>query len=436
MQQLLNKQPHTPGSSPTPSRVRPLLLGAQAIAALALASGSAGAGLLAAHITGDPTSSTLPVGALVVGAGVSAMPLTRMMARRGRSQGLSSGYLLAASGAGLVITSAALGSLVLLLLGHLLIGAGNTAVMLTRYVIADMADEAHRARAIGTSLLVVAAGAVSGPLLLGPAAGASTRFGLPDSAGLYIVAVALFTLAALIPVRAGVEVSAGGPPRRDAISSEAEPHPGNDGDRRSEAHGLATLGAANLTMVSVMAVVPVHLHHHGSNLRGVGMALSAHIAAMFVASTLWGRMADRFGPTPVAAIGVTGLVLAGILPALGGADSLGAAAVLLVLLGLGWNALVVAGSAILSQGASLRRRMTLQARGEVAMSVGAAVGCFAFAGPLLDLGGLPLLAAATVPLNLLLLAALLARRVPARPPFPSSPLPRRADEALPEPAGC
>ncbi|HSJ19465.1 MAG TPA: MFS transporter [Nocardioidaceae bacterium] len=386
------------------------VLSAQLVASLGLATGAAAGGLLAEHVVGGPSAAGAPLGALVLGAGAAALPLSRIMAARGRVLGLRIGYLVAAVGAAVVLLAAVSLSLPLLVAGNFLVGAGNSSVMLSRYVLADMAGPHGRARAMGTSMLAVAAGAVLGPALLGPSAALSSVLGLPDAAGLYVLALLAFLAAPGLLTAFPDGVSQAGVRHvRETLSENVR-------DRRrlvssSAVYGALVLGAANLTMASMMVVVPVHLHHSGSGLHGVGMVVSIHVAAMFVASPLIGRLVDRFGSRPVAVTGGVVLVLVGLLPSLVSVHSLATASGLLILLGLGWSTQVIAGSAMLTNGLPLGSRATGEAAGEIAMSAGAALGCLVLAGPLSALGGLALLAAAAVPLNLALVLALSLRRL-------------------------
>jgi MFS family permease len=314
-------------------------------------------------------------------------------------------------------------SLPLLVAGNFLVGAGNSSVMLSRYVLADMAGPHGRAQAMGTSMLAVAAGAVLGPALLGPSAALSSVLGLPDAAGLYVLALVAFLAAPCLLTRFPDGASQARVRRlAETLSVEVR-------DRRrlltsSTVHGALVLGAANLTMASMMVVVPVHLHHSGNGLHGVGMVVSVHVGAMFVASPLIGRLVDRFGSRSVAVTGGMLLVLVGLLPSLVAVHSLATATGLLVLLGLGWSTQVIAGSAMLTSGLPAPRRATGEAAGEIAMSAGAALGCLVLAGPLSALGGLALLAAAAVPLNLALVLSLSLRRLvrvrPAQAPVPAA----------------
>jgi MFS family permease len=390
------------------------VLSAQLVASLGLATGAAAGGLLAEHVVGGPSASGAPLGALVLGAGAAALPLSRIMAARGRVLGLRVGYLVAAVGAAVVLLAAVSLSLPLLVAGNFLVGAGNSSVMLSRYVLADMAGPHGRARAMGTSMLAVAAGAVLGPALLGPSAALSSVLGLPDAAGLYVLALVAFVAAPCLLTTFPDGVS------RTQVRHVAAVQ--ERGRRRlvgtSTVHGALVLGAANLTMASMMAVVPVHLHHSGSGLHGVGMVVSVHVAAMFVASPLIGRLVDRFGGRPVAVAGGVLLVLVGLLPSLVAVHSLATAAGLLVLLGLGWSTQVIAGSAMLTHSLPTGSRAKGEAAGEIAMSAGAALGCLVLAGPLSTLGGLALLAAAAVPLNLALVLALSLRHLLGVRPVP------------------
>ncbi len=101
-----------------------------------------------------------------------------------------------------------------------------------------------------------------------------------------------------------------------------------------------------IAMVAIMTMTPVHMraHHHG--LSEVGLVIGLHIAAMYLPSLVTGVLVDRVGRTPMAiAAGVT-LLAAGIVAAVAPADSLGLLILALVLLGLGWNFGLIAGTAL------------------------------------------------------------------------------------------
>jgi MFS family permease len=387
-----------------------VLVAAQLLGALGLAAGGAAGSLLAERLTGGAAAAGLPLALLVLGSGVGAVVVTRVMDRAGRRAGLVGAHLAGALGAGAVVAAAATSDWPLLLGGCVLLGGGNAAVMLARYAAADLAE--RRGRAISTVVTAASVGAVAGPNLLGPAGTLARALGLPEQAGLFLLAMPAFLAAAVVlaallrpdPLQAARQAAAG-----PAAAGRAAAPSGGGGlaamlaDRHLRV-ALLVLAAANFTMVAVMAVVPVHLHDHGAGLGMVGLLVSAHIAAMYLPSPLTGRLADALGGGAVAGMGALLLLGAGGLAATAGMSQPRTVAALL-LLGAGWNAGLIGGSALLRDAPvapSLRTRA--EGLGELGMGAAAAVGGGG-AGPLLAAGGLALLGpVAAVPCLLLLLA--------------------------------
>jgi MFS family permease len=156
----------------------------------------------------------------------------------------------------------------------------------------------------------------------------------------------------------------------------------------------------------VMAVAPVHLQHHGAGMGTIGLIISAHIAAMYLPSPVTGWLADRFGAHMAAGLGAL-LLLAAAAAAVPGSGHLGIMGALL-LLGVGWNAGLIGGSALLRDAPvspSLRTRA--EGLGELGMGAAAAAGGSG-AGLLLAAGGFGLLGVAAAAPCLLLLAVLAA----------------------------
>jgi MFS family permease len=390
-------------------RTMRVLVAAQLLGALGLAAGGAAGALLAEHLTGSAAAAGLPLAALVLGSGVGAVAVTRVMDRAGRRVGLAAAHLSGALGAGVAVAAAALPDWRLLLAGCVLLGGGNAAVMLARYAAADLSE--RRGRSISTVVTAASVGAVAGPNLLSPAGGLARALGLPAPTGLFLVAMPAFLAAAAVllallrPDPLQVARQAAGPP----AGGGQGPAGGGAGlaamfgDRHLRLAVLA-LAVTNLAMVAVMAVVPVHLHAHGAGLGMVGLLVSAHIAAMYLPSPLTGRLADALGGRAVAGAGALLLLGAGALAAAAGPDQARVVGALL-LLGVGWNAGLIGGSALLREA---RVPPSLQTRaegvGELGMGAAAAVGG-AGAGPLLAAGGFALLGlVAAAPCVLLLLA--------------------------------
>ena len=393
-------------------RTMRVLVVAQLLGALGLAAGGTAGALLAEHLTGTPAAAGLPLAVLVLGSGIGAVSITRLMDRAGRRVGLAIAHLGGALGAGVAVAAAALRNWPLLLAGCVLLGGGNAAVMLARYAAADLAS--RRGHAISTVVTVASVGAVVGPNLLVPAGTPAEALGLPEPTGLFLLAIPAFLGAALVLVAFlrpdPLQVARAVAPPTGAAADTQRPAPAGGkaslaaalGDRRIR-FAVLVLALTNLTMVGVLAVAPVHLDDHGAGMGMVGLMISAHIAAMYLPSPLTGWLADTLGGRMVAGVGALLLLGAGGVAAMAGSDRVGVMAALL-LLGVGWNAGLIGGSTLLRDAPvdpSLRTRA--EGLGELGMGAAAAVGGGG-AGLLLATGGFALLGLVAAAPCLLILA--------------------------------
>ena len=341
------------------------------IGSLGLAAGGTAGALAATQLSGTQAAAGLPLGILVAGSAVAAVLISRRTEHRGRASGLGLGYAIGATGALVVIISMLAADMALLLLGSFLLGAGNPAIFLTRYAGAAAVPARQRGRGLGLVFLATAVGAVIGPNLLGPTAIVATAVGLPELAGLYLLAIPAFGLAAALihfaergsPHGANADVEPGQGLRRAAMTL-----------RPGARAGLAVLTAGNLVMVGVMAVAPVHLQLHGQELDVIGIIVGIHVLAMFAPAPLTGVLVDRLSPRPVIVAGAGLLLAAGISLAALDASRPEAMLIGLLLLGLGWNASVVGGSALLTEATAEHDRPALEGLGEIAMGLAAAIG--------------------------------------------------------------
>jgi MFS family permease len=174
-------------------------------------------------------------------------------------------------------------------------------------------------------------------------------------------------------------------------------------------YAIFAVAAAHGTMVSIMAMTPVHLTHltHGASeaatLSVIGLTISLHIAGMYVLSPVFGILADRVGRVPTILVGQA-LLAAALLTASFGQSSTTAVTVALVLLGLGWSASTVAGSALLTESSSEELRTRRQGFSDFTMSIVGGVGAI-IAGAVLGgigYGGLALVVMALVVASVLL----------------------------------
>src|SRR5690606_12730832 len=161
--------------------------------------------LLAADISGDDALSGLATASVTLGAALCAIPLARMAMRTGRRRALTLGNLLALIGIGIVILAAALRAFPLLLVGIILIGAGNAGNLQSRFAATDLATPRHRGRDLSVVVWATTIGGVTGPLLLGPGEIVGQAIGMPSQTGSYLfslvaqVAAFLLYIVALRP---------------------------------------------------------------------------------------------------------------------------------------------------------------------------------------------------------------------------------------------
>jgi MFS family permease len=366
------------------------LTAATAVGSIGLAAGGLAGALLATDMTGSEATAGLPIGLLVAGSAVSAVLLSALSARTSRRTGLAAGYTIGAVGAAVVIIAAQVHSFAALLVGSTVLGAANIAVFLARYAAAAASIPAARARNLGTVMFGAAVGAVASPLLLGPSEHLAAALSLPRYTGLYLIAVLAFSAAASMCATIRTTSSSHQLLRRPPLPA---PSWRSMTTTRTVGAALGILAITNLVMVAIMAIAPVHLSGHGHGLDTVGFVVAAHVFCMFAPAPMAGMLTDRFGATRVAVSGGILLVAAAGISAGGDPHSAVAMTAGLLLLGIGWSAGIVAGSAMLAASAPAREQMRTEGLGEAAMGAAAAAGA-PVAGALAANGGFAALSAA------------------------------------------
>ncbi len=343
--------------------------------------------LLAEELSGSAAWSGMAATMSTLGAAAVAVPLARLAQRRGRRVSLSSGALIAALGAVLAITATSIRSFPLLLLALMLLGAGSATNLQARFAATDLADSSFRARDLSIVVWSTTIGAVLGPNLFGPGEIVGSSLGLPPLTGAFVFSL-LATLGASVVYQVGlrpdpllVAVAA-----RDAARDRAAEDSGVaiTAPKRSGGaailrvnpkarYAVTVLALSQATMVALMSMAPVHLKEHGATLTIVGLTISLHVAGMYALSPVFGWLADRFGRMPVILSG-QGLLLAALISAWLGSDSMMGMTASLILLGLGWSASVVAGSALVSDAVAIEDRPAVQGFSDFSMNGAGALG--------------------------------------------------------------
>lgn len=372
--------------------------------------------LLAADLSGQEALSGFATAAVTLGAALTAIPLARLASRRGRRFALTTGNLAALTGIVVVIAAAATRMFPLLLVGIALIGAGNAATLQSRFAATDLATTARRGRDLATVVWATTVGGVVGPLLLAPGELLGAGIGMPRLTGAYLFSFAAqgcaFALYVLV-LRPDPLLVAQGLDRDKPASAVILAEEGRPALAR---FAMLAVAASHVTMASVMAMTPVHLSHivaPDAVTLAVGITIAAHVFGMYGLSPVFGALADRFGRIRVILLGqvllAVSLAVAAALP-----NSQAGVLVALVLLGLGWSAATVSGSALLTEATPLALRPRRQGRSDTLMTACAAVGSVV-AGLILGAVGYDGLALwALVPVTAVGVGALLVRTRPRR----------------------
>ncbi|MGF3054138.1 MFS transporter [Microbacterium sp. YY-03] len=331
--------------------------------------------LLAADISGSDALSGLATASVTLGAAICAIPLARMAAKRGRRMALTLGNLLALVGIAIVITAAAVRVFPLLLVGIILIGAGNAGNLQSRFAATDLASAKRRGRDLSIVVWATTIGGVVGPLLLTPGEMIGAALGMPKNTGAYVFSLVAAVLAFVLylialrpdPLKLSQQMEASGAAKAGLQVSVDQP--------RVARYAIFAVAGSHAVMASVMAMTPVHLVHMSPEnvTTVVGVTIALHVAGMYGLSPIFGILADRFGRVPVILLGQA-ILASALIVAFFGSHSEGGVMAALILLGLGWSAATVAGSALLTEVTETSKRPKRQGISDSLMSLCAAVG--------------------------------------------------------------
>lgn len=358
--------------------LRVVVLG-QVLGGAGLAAGVTVGALLAQEMLGTEGLAGLPTALFTLGSAATAYLVGRVSQRAGRRVGLGLGFAAGGLGAAGIVLAAGLDSVALLFVSFVVYGAGTATNLQARYAGADLATPSTRGTAISLALVSTTLGAVAGPNLVDPLGVLAERLGLPALAGPFLLAAVAYSAAGavlfvllrpdplLLARRLDAAPGAGGT-GVDAPPVAAAP------PTRAAYLGATTMVLTQVAMVAIMTMTPVHMRHHDHGLAEVGLVISLHIAAMYLPSPLTGLLVDRVGRTAMAAAAGVVLLAAGVTAAVAPGDSVGLLVVALVLLGLGWNLGLIAGTALVVDGTEPATRPRVQGSIDVLVALAGAGG--------------------------------------------------------------
>lgn len=352
--------------------------------------------LLLAEVSGNDAISGLASATFNAGAALAGIPLARMAMRFGRRPALVTGSAVAMLGSVVAIVASTVGQWGLLAVGLALVGVASAVQLQSRFAAADLALPARRARDLSLVVWSITVGAVVGPNLLAPGAWVGAAIGVTPLAGVFVFAFVAQVLAALVnwvglrpdPLLLSQRLAAEGDAENAAdVDPEVDPDAGTAAPRalsaerpaadprltrRTQVLIIFAIAMSQAIMVGLMAMTPLHLMHHDGTPELVGFTLSLHIAGMYALSPVFGLLAGRFGSRAVMWLGWV-LLCASIIVAYFSGPSHLLVQVSMVLVGLGWGAVTVAGAALLTAVTPEHDRPRWQGRSDTFMSAAGAV---------------------------------------------------------------
>jgi MFS family permease len=307
-------------------------------------------GVAAADLTGRDGATGVVWALYFSSAAIGAFVVGRLMDRVGRRPGLIGSYALLAVAGVACAAAIAARSYAGLLAASVPFGVAFGGSQLVRGAVADMYEMHARARAVGIVLAAGTVGAVGSPLLVAAIRAASESRGWDPNVVPWVLVPfgAVVGIAFVLAVRPDPRDLAPARSTDDVTPAAASPARGPKELFGVPAFRTAVLAASvgQLGMVGVMGVTPNALDHHGHGSTTISWIISVHIAGMFAFSPWIGAAMDRFGRRAGLLAGGAAMLAGDLLAAVETAPiAVGAG---LFLIGVGWSALFLGATAVIS----------------------------------------------------------------------------------------
>lgn len=333
--------------------------------------------ILGAQLGGSDYWTGVPSAVYLLGSAFAASAWGYIMERIGRRNSMTLGLVIGVIGNTLVLFAIRAASLPEFLLGMLLMGITNAAVILGRFAAAEVNPPDRRGKAISLVVWGGTFGAVVGPLLVGPMGTFVKTFGLNELSGAYLSTLILFAVASVV-----VFVGLRPDPRdlgREVASQYPEDHL-HGGEVRpvltimrqpAALTALTAMVLGQVVMVGLMVITSRHMNHHQHGLTDISHVIQAHTIGMYAFSIISGWLVDRWGRKAVIITGALLLTAACITAPL--SPDVLPLGIALFLLGLGWNFCFVGGSTLLADQLSPAERSRTQGFNDLLVGLASAI---------------------------------------------------------------
>jgi len=300
--------------------------------------------------------ATLGAATYVIGSALATMPASLWMARVGRRRGFMAGALVNVLGCALAITALLAGSFALFCAATAVVGVYNAIGLQYRFAAAEVATPADRPKAIS---LVLAGGIVGG--FLGPASTVLARDWIPAApfAGSFVL-LAAYALVALA-VQSRVHVPKPVIPHDSAAARPLSVIVRQPTFVVAVLAGALGYGLMNLLMVATPLAMSFCSHPYGQ----AALVIQWHVVGMYAPGFFTGHLIARFGTLRVIVAGAL-IVASCVAVALAG-DTVTHFLVALALLGVGWNFMYTAATALLGEAHGPHEKAKVQGANDFAI---------------------------------------------------------------------
>ena len=296
-------------------------------------------GIIGSELAPLPQIATLPVSLTVVGLALTAIPAALIMERIGRRNAFIASALLAAVAALAVAWAVVQASFWLLCAATLVLGANLAFQQQQRFAAAESVPPGKVSQAVSMVMIGTLVAAAIGPQI---------ALALKDLVPGHEYAGSFIGVAALC-IAAAITLAGYSPPAAHAQAADTgEARPLSVVIRQPlylVAVGAAVVSYAVMSFIMTATPISMHVHDHHSD-ADTAWVIQSHLLAMYGPSLVSGRLIGRIGARAGMTAGAL-LMLACVAIASSGHDLMhywwG-----LVLLGIGWNLLFVAGTALLT----------------------------------------------------------------------------------------
>jgi MFS family permease len=354
-------------------------------------------GIVGYELAPDPSFATLPVALMVIGTATATVPAAMVMQRVGRQYGFILATVIASGGAWLATVALGAGDFWLFCAATGSVGASLGFSQQFRFAAAESVQPHQISHAVSFILLGSIAGAFLGPALVSYSASISVEepYGLAFKllVGLYVFAAALLF---------GLRM----PEIPKASTAEQSASTGLAGLLTRPMFVVAVLAGVvgQGVMTYVMTATPISMNvENGFSIQTTSEVIRAHVIAMYLPSLITPWLITHLGLPRMMMMGVFAL---GVTVAIGMAGHhLMHYWFAMVLLGIGWNFLFVAGTSLLVQSYQPQERFRAQAFNDFSVFGASALASLLAGTVLYELGWLTLLLSA-VPALVVMAAAL------------------------------